>query len=754
MKAIYKYTILKYFKSYSTWVIMAFSAIVIGFLIGGMLPFIFIDVTKPYAAQTYSKAVVLTVAGITVFFGIFSAIFAGFKSATMFKDEVENGTFLVLISKPMKRIDILIGKWLALQTLLIIYSIVSILFLCAGVTIFDNGSKIPELKLMGIGSLKQSIWYAALFMFVILYLTALIFSSLGIIISTKFSTGTTIGIITAIGVYIPISGLIGMFVRKPEAYPISISAMNLDVADKLLSSELDKNPIVGDLFPDLKQKSEDFFSTQKSTDLYKKAISAEQKDSYSKMYWLDIDYQFKLLSSYTYESLIPKKYFENIKASGTLQNIIQTPEAIRSSGEIGAKTYYDAIQKFVTNFDGLNDEAIQLIIWKMFLELQPANLQDLVKFTTSPEAKGLIKSGSEQTLINNFMNSSIKDDFSLTKLQTLLKDNEQYFVDKNKTIKTFLSWLVTSTTRDDTNFLIKDDYRFKIQKSRLSEMDRLIWKAYEYHVSGTKYPTNGAWPQDVFTELRKHYSSDMVDFLQHMHNEYVDPKNAFTLDDGTVSDDFLYVDFRLLKEKLKLLFIQEIDPSTGKAKYPIRNINSGSILRERFDSKNEVLVDEQYLRARLFETDFNSPLTNQLKKENNIEALEVINPSLESINSFNYALIAFVLRGGIASATYQDVSVQIRPFNEIRKMMEPGYDSVKKYNTQKYSDITEDPMSNLSSPEINSLEFALSAMLDHQGVTYESKPYANRDVVLGIYTAIALGLLPLTYWVVRRQDFR
>lgn len=86
------------------------SAVGIGFVVGGYLPFAFVDPKKISAPINYVKAIVAAIAGVSVFFGIFSAIFAGFKSASMYKDEVENGTFLVLLSKPLRRGQIIFGK--------------------------------------------------------------------------------------------------------------------------------------------------------------------------------------------------------------------------------------------------------------------------------------------------------------------------------------------------------------------------------------------------------------------------------------------------------------------------------------------------------------------------------------------------------------------------------------------------------------------------------------------------------------------
>lgn len=756
MLAIYKYTLKKYLKSWSTWVIMGFSAIVIGFVIGGMLPFIFIDTTKQSAASTYAKTIILTIAGITVFFAIFSAIFAGFKSATMYKDEVENGTFLILISKPMKRIHILFGKWFALQTLLVMYAFVSVFFLCMGIVIFDNGSHIPGLKSMGVGSLKQNIWYASIYIFLILYLTSLIFSSLGIMISTKLSVGATIGIIIAIGVYIPISGLIGMFARKPEVStpPLSNQQASLSVANSTIDSQLKSNPLIKNLYPDLQSKAHDLFVTQDTSSLYNAAMSSDQKDSYPNLYWLDLEYQFKLLSSYAYESLIPEKYASAVQDSDQLQSAMSTPQSIKATGTINAANYYASIEKFVTDFSEINDDMAQLLTWKHLLELQPASAKDLIDFIASPESIGLVVPGKEGKLIASFSNIDTQNNFSLELLQNLLDENKDCFTDMNKAISTFMKWIITDENRDSNNFVAADDFKFKVEKSILSGVNKKIWDAYDYYEDGTKYSVNAKYPQTMFDDLKKYYSPELVSFLQDMNDEWNDKNYLVISSDGTEDNDYHFIDFKLYKKWMKLLFLQEKDQQTGKVKYPIRNLWSQDINSNRLDQNKQLIMDETYMRSQLVGARFWHFLAAEMKANGKTDEAESVYKDAYQIGRMIVPITTFVLGNNIANDQYEDVQVKVRHIHELRKLIDPNYDPVKRYNTAKYSDSTQDPMSNLSSTDLNSLEYALSAMLDHKVVTYTSKPYANRDAVLGIYAAIALALVPLAYWVVRKQDFR
>ena len=105
--AVYNYTMKKYLKATSTYVIALLSFIIV-FVVGAYLPYQ--GMGSKTSPQAYGERVIMVVSSITVFMSIFASVFAGFKSATMFKDEVENGTFLVVLSKPITRTRLIIVK--------------------------------------------------------------------------------------------------------------------------------------------------------------------------------------------------------------------------------------------------------------------------------------------------------------------------------------------------------------------------------------------------------------------------------------------------------------------------------------------------------------------------------------------------------------------------------------------------------------------------------------------------------------------
>ena len=211
--AIYNYTMKKYLKAPSTYVISIISFIIV-FVVGAYLPYTHLDYTT--TPEEYAKLVIVVVSSITLFMSLFTSIFAGFKAATMFKDEVENGTFLVVLSKPISRTRLIIVKWLALQTIILLYTFMVAFVFMTGTLIFDKGSTIKDLKLAGIGTLSSRIVEVSIYIWLIMFLIGFIFSSISLLLSTRLSVGATIGISIGLGLVVPITSMIGMFSKTDE----------------------------------------------------------------------------------------------------------------------------------------------------------------------------------------------------------------------------------------------------------------------------------------------------------------------------------------------------------------------------------------------------------------------------------------------------------------------------------------------------------------------------------------------------------
>lgn len=283
MGAIYKYTLIKYLKSWSTWVILFFS-VVITFLLGGWVPFKFATMNN---ATQYSTISVLLVSGITSFLSIFTSVFSGFKAATMFKDEVEDGTFLVILSKPVNRSKIIFSKWLSMQTLILSYTLVVALTFLVGITIFDKGNQISDMATLGVKSLKSKVGIIFAYIWMILFVVSLIFSSIGLLLSTRLSVGSTIGISIALGIIIPISSLVGMFTHK-NAWEKMNSANVTQIESIAGQSGMNIN-------------------IDNSKTLYSLALETGEHDNFNFTKFFDLNYQISRLSEFASDEAIPEK---------------------------------------------------------------------------------------------------------------------------------------------------------------------------------------------------------------------------------------------------------------------------------------------------------------------------------------------------------------------------------------------------------------------------------------------------------------
>ncbi|MCR8612893.1 MAG: ABC transporter permease [Mycoplasma sp.] len=210
---VFKSTVKKFMKQPSTWVITILAALILYFVVGP-LALSKIDY-KTVTENSYTTYTTVVYTGTTLFFALFGAMFSGFKAARTFKDEVEDGTFLITLSKPISRGRIIFEKWLALTLLNLSFILVLILSLSLAillnehtVSITENPEFNPDL------SLKHNLWKIALVLFAIGAVIILILSSIGLMLSTKLSVGGTVGITLAIGLIIPVSGIVGQFTNK------------------------------------------------------------------------------------------------------------------------------------------------------------------------------------------------------------------------------------------------------------------------------------------------------------------------------------------------------------------------------------------------------------------------------------------------------------------------------------------------------------------------------------------------------------
>ncbi|RTZ69050.1 MAG: hypothetical protein DSZ21_00650 [Tenericutes bacterium] len=59
---------------------------------------------------------------IVGFISIFASIFTGFKSVQLIRSEIEDGTLLLILSKPIPRHILILQKWLSIVVINLIFS--------------------------------------------------------------------------------------------------------------------------------------------------------------------------------------------------------------------------------------------------------------------------------------------------------------------------------------------------------------------------------------------------------------------------------------------------------------------------------------------------------------------------------------------------------------------------------------------------------------------------------------------------------
>lgn len=305
MRANYKQTLIKYIKSPSTWVILVIAMFISGFLSAG-LPWLNFDESKPGSTNSYIIRVVSTIATASSYMAIFASIFAGFKSAGMFRDEMDQGTFLTLVSKPVRRSSILIGKWLALQTTLIGFAFLTTISFGVVTAILDKGHYLNDLGTYGAKTLRSQLPMVMIYLFMIIYLMCLIFSSIALLISTKLSYGGTIGASIALGVIIPITSLTWTFTHKESHYSLT----NNRALKNVMNFEENYRELNGNsqyyLSESAKQLQREYFSKlAKDNSIFGLGISSGMEDGFESSWVGDFQYQIARIGAFASEEAIP-----------------------------------------------------------------------------------------------------------------------------------------------------------------------------------------------------------------------------------------------------------------------------------------------------------------------------------------------------------------------------------------------------------------------------------------------------------------
>ena len=329
---IYKSTLIKFLKSFSTWFPLGMTLIIVA-LIGAILPFLFLDLQAPSIIQTYKLYIVASVTTIGSATAIISATFAAYKSVQIYKQEIEEGTFLVLVSKPINRKRIIFEKWLALFTIISFYVIILISFYIFLVLLIDPGDRIPNLN---IPPIKDKIFIVGLILMAIVLVLTLLFSSIALILSSKISSSATIALVAGLGAIIPITGLIPTFTNKqPQTMitnPINILNTSTIPRDQTINfieniidnPELNKKNILT-LFQEVDFHYDKIENDTENKYVNNLGVSSGEWDVYNNLFWLDFNYQLSSIATIASDLLISKQDSNSIASAAMIGGFTQSP---------------------------------------------------------------------------------------------------------------------------------------------------------------------------------------------------------------------------------------------------------------------------------------------------------------------------------------------------------------------------------------------------------------------------------------------
>ena len=255
---IFRHSIKKMLTSWSTWIILGVA----------VLSTIILAVTFTHVYHNESLNPMKIVSGgiietktfwaIAGFIVIFISIFTGFKSAQLIRGEIEDGTLLLILSKPISRQQIVFQKWLSIIVINLIFSFSIFFILLLYFAIF------PLTISKNLRAWNASKYLKVSFIFwALLFIALMLFSGFSVLFSLFFSSTITIGSSIAVGILMPIMSVISIFsisktykslvVSQDALINTDIYAMRLrdsikdlkfssiEREDERIKSEIDKN---------------------------------------------------------------------------------------------------------------------------------------------------------------------------------------------------------------------------------------------------------------------------------------------------------------------------------------------------------------------------------------------------------------------------------------------------------------------------------------------------------------------------------
>lgn len=228
---IFRYTFKKMLVSPSTWVIFILTLLTLS-LGWGLIASNISNIPNFNWTSEVLKIFYLSGWKTIAFFAFISLmllIFIGVKSVQVFRDEIEDGTLLILVSKPISRNRIWMEKWLSFQVIVVSYIFFSIFL--ASIVLMMPGIGTPKLFVLLLPYLFILFGIALIF--------DLIFTSVVLLISLVLNAKATIAIMIIIAALTNIfaSVIDGMVTIPADYFTISQATAVYHQVEKRVSSE-------------------------------------------------------------------------------------------------------------------------------------------------------------------------------------------------------------------------------------------------------------------------------------------------------------------------------------------------------------------------------------------------------------------------------------------------------------------------------------------------------------------------------------
>jgi len=206
--AIFKYSFKKMVFSPSSWVLLTVSTLLLG-----CIWYFFNSTITGHLIPGFSSSDFLNIAlarwtmtSAILFVDVLLFIFIAIKATQVFRDELDDGTLLILVSKPVTKNSLYLQKILAFQTMMALFLIISPLV-----------ASLPLLLLGNNGVVFIALLPKILILIVFAFFLQLIASSLIILLSLSTSSKIIVCITIVFGFAIALSSMVSKFIQPNQS---------------------------------------------------------------------------------------------------------------------------------------------------------------------------------------------------------------------------------------------------------------------------------------------------------------------------------------------------------------------------------------------------------------------------------------------------------------------------------------------------------------------------------------------------------